>query len=109
MFTRGVFTTNDFTFSSTELLFVKDIKDDVHYLFDKITEVIIPYLHPILDNFNQSSSVCMLNEGLVDMDQVCHLRSLGISWTEIAKVLGVSRMSLYRKRKEAVITSLLLQ
>ena len=37
------------------------------------------------------------------LDQMCLLRSLGISWTEISSIFGVSCMSLYLKRKKAGI------
>ena len=36
-----------------------------------------------------------------ELDQMCHLKSIGISWTEIASIFGISRMSLYLKRKKA--------
>jgi hypothetical protein len=45
------------------------------------------------------------NEPVVlDVDQVCHLRSIGLTWTMIAQLLGVSLSTLFRKRKLANIT-----
>ena len=38
-----------------------------------------------------------------DPEQVLYLYELGFNWTDISKVLGVSRMTLYRKRREAGI------
>jgi hypothetical protein len=44
------------------------------------------------------------NEPVVlDVDQVCHLRSIGLTWTMIAQLLGVSLSTLFRKRKLANI------
>lgn len=34
---------------------------------------------------------------------MCFLRSIGLSWTRISAIFGVSRMTLYLKRKEAGI------
>ena len=37
-------------------------------------------------------------------DQICHLRTLGFKWETIAKLFEISRMTLYRWRKELGIT-----
>ena len=37
---------------------------------------------------------------LISQDQLEYLRSLNFSWTEIGKVLSVSRMTIYRRRRD---------
>ena len=37
----------------------------------------------------------------VDIDRVCTLREMGISWSVISKLLGISRRTLYQRCKEA--------
>lgn len=37
---------------------------------------------------------------LIDQDQLEFLRDMQLSWSEIAKLVGISRMTLYRKRIE---------
>lgn len=37
------------------------------------------------------------------VEQMCYLRSIGLTWTKISSIFGVSRMTLYLKRKEAGI------
>ena len=39
----------------------------------------------------------------VDIDRVCTLREMGFSWISIAKFIGISRTTLYKKCKEANI------
>ena len=50
-----------------------------------------------------TQQVCAGEKCFLDIEQVCHLRSIGIKWKEIATMMGVSRMTLYCKRKEAEI------
>lgn len=40
----------------------------------------------------------------VDTEQVIYLRELGFTWKEVSTILGISRMTLYRKRKKAGIS-----
>ena len=37
---------------------------------------------------------------VIDMDQVCELRNIHMSWIQIAALFGVSRTTLYRRCKE---------
>ena len=37
------------------------------------------------------------------VEQMCYLRSIGLTWTKISSIFGVSRMTPYLKRKEAGI------
>ena len=37
---------------------------------------------------------------LISQDQLEYLRSLGFTWTDVSVLLGVSRMTLYRYRRE---------
>ena len=39
-------------------------------------------------------------KAVVSQEQLLHLRSLNFSWTRIAELLGVSRVTLYRRRRE---------
>ncbi len=36
----------------------------------------------------------------IEKDQLVYLSSMGFSWTNIAKILGVTRMTVYRRRRE---------
>jgi hypothetical protein len=40
----------------------------------------------------------------VDTEQVIYLRELGFTWKEVSTILGISRMTLYRKRKKVGIS-----
>ena len=87
-----------------DILYIQRIKEDLLLLTVTISQEIVPDLHSKLDGINDISFNSRLtNERMLDMDQVCHLRSLGIKWGEIADLFGVSRMTLYRKRSEAGI------
>ena len=37
---------------------------------------------------------------IISLEQLRYLRSLNFSWTQISDLLGVSRMTLYRKRRD---------
>ena len=57
------------------------------------------------------SSLVLVRNGLkgrpsvfIDMDRVCTLKEMGFSWTDIAKLLGVSRTTLYHKCKNSGIS-----
>ena len=39
----------------------------------------------------------------VDTEQIIYLREIGCTWKEVSAMLGISRMTLYRKRKRAGI------
>lgn len=49
------------------------------------------------------SSGCTFKTLQFSVEQMCFLRSIGLSWTRISAIFGVSRMTLYLKRKEAGI------
>jgi len=36
----------------------------------------------------------------IELEQLEELRYIGLTWTDIAKLLGVSRMTVYRARQE---------
>ena len=38
-----------------------------------------------------------------NLEQMCFLRSIGLSWTKISTIFGISRMTLYLKRRDAGI------
>ena len=40
----------------------------------------------------------------VDIEQIAYLREIGFTWNEVSTMLGISRMTLYRRRKQAGIT-----
>ena len=40
----------------------------------------------------------------VDTEQIIYLREIGFTWKEVSTMLGISRMTLYRRRKQAGIT-----
>ena len=40
----------------------------------------------------------------VDTEQIIYLREIGFTWKEVATMLGISRMTLYRRRKQAGVT-----
>jgi hypothetical protein len=88
-----------------DINFIKEVQKSISYLCETISQSVISNLNLKLDLLYQATAINggKLNEGFVDMDQVCFLRSLGVKWSEIAKLIGVSRMTLYRKRKEAGI------
>ena len=37
---------------------------------------------------------------IISLEQLQYLRSLNFSWTQISDLLGVSRMTVYRKRRD---------
>ena len=40
------------------------------------------------------------HELVASVDQLEYMRSLSFSWTDIASLLGISRMTLYRRRQQ---------
>ena len=40
----------------------------------------------------------------VDTEQIIYLREIGFTWNDVSIMLGISRMTLYRKRKQAGIS-----
>ena len=63
-----------------DILYIQRIKEDLLLLTVTISQEIVPDLHSKLDGINDISFNSRLtNERMLDMDQVCHLRSMGIS------------------------------
>ena len=91
-------------------------KDDVVELIDCLRELSKEWVR-LKDNvmaIQVSSAYCapvIGNSGRgrpsfeVSCDQIEYLRSLSFSWTDIASLLGISRMTLYRRRRVFGLTN----
>ena len=95
------------TVSEADEAVIIKIIDDITYLANYIYEEMIPYLQQKLDQIIYHSNIyssCDQNEPIdMDIDQICHLRRIGLTWVAISTLMGISRTTLYRRRKEAGI------
>jgi hypothetical protein len=87
---------------------------DLLYLEEHLYKTIIPQLNEKLDFILSKNSVQLVvdqqrvarNEPIVvDIDQICHLRSIGFTWTSISQLLGISLSTLYRRQMEENLTN----
>ena len=94
-------------FTADEIVFIKDVQASVSQLIDFICEEAIPSLNNKIDMTVYGKDFVTQFRGsatFVDIDQVCELRSLGFKWIQISRMFGISRTTLYRKRKQAGIS-----
>ena len=95
------------TVSEADEAVIIKVIDDITYLANYIYEEMIPYLQQKLDQIIYHSNIyssCEQNEPIdMDIDQICHLRRIGLTWVAISTLMGISRTTLYRRRKEAGI------
>ena len=56
-------------------------------------------------NLHQLSTTIVKEEDRLLMwtEQIIYLREIGFTWNEVSTMLGISRMTWYRKRKKAII------
>lgn len=90
-----------------EIVFIRNVEMSVSQLIDFLCVDAIPTLNTMLDEaaLYEENYITQLQESsFVDIDQVCELRSIGFKWIQISRMLGVSRTTLYRKRREAGIS-----
>ena len=92
------------------------LRDDLADFLSCLTNSFLPYWQNKLDSTYQFShfefhasperhtGVPGRPRLLVDHDQIVCLRDMGFNWSEIARLLGISRMTLYRRRMELGIT-----
>ena len=93
--------------TADEIVFIRSVQTSVSQLIDFLCEDAIPSLNNKLDTTVYGEDFINQFKGaaaFVDIDQVCELRSLGFKWIQISRMLGISRVTLYRKRKEAGIS-----
>ena len=95
--------------SSQEAEILRNIRclvDDFHdHLIPELTDKIDFALSSESNHLATTQQKLLKNEPIVlDMEQIHHLRSIGLSWKAISQVLGVSQSTLYRRRVEANMT-----
>ena len=85
---------------------VEELLDNIESLITDISANILPSLQTKLEAWNSQSSQSTPGDygECIDEEQLCHLRTLGFKWEEIAKMFGISRMTLYRRRMELGLT-----
>ena len=71
----------------------QQLTDSVEYLILSISFTLLPNLKDKL----QSSSQHCVSDLAFGEEQLCHLRSIGLTWVAIAQIFGVSHMTLYRR------------
>ena len=98
------------TVSEADEAVIIKVIDDITYLANYIYEEMIPYLQQKLGRIIYHSNIyssCDQNEPIdMDIDQICHLRRIGLTWVAISTLMGISRTTLYRRRKEVEISNL---
>lgn len=95
LMSQGSDDSNDSSLTPFDLQVLEDVLESLESLRSQLLKVI----------FDLKEAIPVVKQGVLefDLDQMCYLRMIGISWTEIASLFGISRMSLYQKRKEAGI------
>ena len=85
---------------------IRCLVDDFHdHLIPELTDEIDFALSSESNHLATTQQKLLKNEPIVlDMEQIHHLRSIGLSWKAISQVLGVSQSTLYRRRVEANMT-----
>ena len=87
--------------NADEIALLTDIRDSVILLISLFLKM--PFQLCIDTSHHMkfiTQQVCAGAKCFLDIEQICHLRSIGIKWKEIATMMGVSRMTLYRKHKD---------
>lgn len=83
-----------------ELSLATEMISILEVLKSQLAEIVVTLVEKAEDLTRSHVSVDTLDFSL---EQMCYLRSIGLSWTRISSLFGVSRMTLYLKRKEAGI------
>ena len=84
---------------------VQFVRVHIESIVEYISQEVLPLLRAKQDG-NTSSMSVGFNVSFKDKEeQICHLRSIGFSWTEISDLFGVSRMTLYRMRQLMGLTN----
>ena len=71
----------------------------IESIVEYISQEVVPLLQAKQDGNTNSMSVGFNISFKDKEEQICHLRSIGFSWTKISDLFGVSRMTLYRLRQ----------
>lgn len=102
-------------FEEEEIQIISAYRDDLHQLLACLESIVVlweNYYHDLVRadsiavNAYQTPTLAPLPHTrgrppyLISQDQVEYLNSLGFTWTEMSVLLGVSRMTLYRRRRD---------
>ena len=71
----------------------------IESIVEYISQEVVPLLRAKQDGNTSSMSVVLTLVSKIKKNIICHLRSIGFSWTKISDLFGVSRMTLYRLRQ----------
>ena len=98
------FPSNELT--EDEKMVTVDFCHDLMLMTEWFFDTVIPSLNEMLDKICYSEKVKYFDDQRscgVDMDQVVFMKTVGLTWVDISRILGVSRVTLFRHRKEAGI------